>query len=107
MCALKNWNIEAITGYKPFTTYYTDFSIAERFGTAGINDTYRRAKASWKNNVRYFTEIVMVLNWKIWEHHEKNPDLAELYTTLYEEADSYAMEHFKGDDLQYFLRTTD
>ena len=25
---LKDWNIEALTGYKPKTTFYTDFSIA-------------------------------------------------------------------------------
>lgn len=38
-----DWNIEALTGYVPKTTFYTDFSIADRFGTAAIEDTYRRA----------------------------------------------------------------
>ena len=27
--SFKTWNIEAMTGYKPMTTYYDDFSIAE------------------------------------------------------------------------------
>ena len=30
---IKTWNIEELTGYKPFTTFYEDFSIADAFGT--------------------------------------------------------------------------
>lgn len=33
---LENWTIEETTGYKPLTTFYTDFSIAEKFGLDGI-----------------------------------------------------------------------
>lgn len=29
---VKTWNIEAMTGYKPRTTFYEDFSIADHFG---------------------------------------------------------------------------
>ena len=32
----KDWNIEAMTGYKPITTFYMDFSIADKFGVAAI-----------------------------------------------------------------------
>ena len=39
---IKDWNIEQSTGYKPITTFYTDFSIAEMFGVEGIKDTYKR-----------------------------------------------------------------
>ena len=49
----------------------------------------------------------MVLNWKIWEHNEHNEEYASLYNELWEEADNYAMEHFKGEDLNYYLSTTD
>lgn len=107
MLAVKDWNIEALTGYTPITTYYMDFGIAERFGADVIRDTYKRATRTWKNNVEYFTEIVMVLNWKIWEHNERNQEFAKLYNELWKEADNYAMEHFKGEDLEYFLRTVD
>ena len=107
MQAVKDWNIEALTGYTPITTYYMDFGIAERFGETAIRDTYRKAKKEWENNVEYFTEIVMVLNWKIWEHYETNRKIADLYNSLWEEAEDYAMNHFKGEDLDYFLRTTD
>lgn len=31
--------------YEYKTTFWNDFSIAERFGAKAINDTYRRARA--------------------------------------------------------------
>ena len=105
---IANWNIEAMTGYKPITTYYEDFSIADAFGVDAIKDTYHRAFENWKDNVKYFTEIVMVLNWKCWEHYDAGRgNYCQLYQDLYFEADAYAREHFKGDDLTYYWNTTD
>lgn len=112
------WNIEELTGYKPMTTFWQDFSIAERFGTEAIKDTYRRASEEWHECVEYFTELVMVLNWKLWYYYENSSDgdfgpgavnrlYAELYNDLWSEADRWACEHFEGDDLAYFYRTTD
>lgn len=105
--AYKDWNIEAITGYVPKTTFYMDFSIADRFGVDAIQDTYNRAFESWKDNYIYLTELVMALNWKIWEHYERNEKYARLYNTLWETADAYAVENLKGEELSYFYRTTD
>ena len=34
---IKTWNIEAMTGYKPRTTFYEDFSIADHFGGPEIH----------------------------------------------------------------------
>ena len=53
------------------------------------------------------TELVMVLNWKIAEHYRKNDKLAEMYDELWHKADEWMYDHFDGDDLQYFMRTTD
>lgn len=44
---IENWRIEELTGYKPITTFYTDFSIADKFGVEAIKDTYNRSFASW------------------------------------------------------------
>ena len=66
------WNVEAMTGYKPITTFWTDFSIAEKFGVAAIIDTCKRALCEWKDNYKYLTELVMVLNHKIWQWYEVN-----------------------------------
>lgn len=103
----KDWNIEAMTGYKPITTFYMDFSIADKFGRSAVKDTYNRAMKSWSKDYKYLTELVLALNWKIWEHHEHNAALAELYNSLWEKASQYAEEHLKGEQLQYYYRTID
>lgn len=101
------WNIEAVTGYKPITTFWQDFSIADNFGEAAIVDTYERAFSEWKTNYKYLTELVMVLNWKIWQWFETNEDRAMLYQTLWGKADEYACTNLKGEELAYFYSTTD
>lgn len=106
------WNIEAVTGYKPQTTFWEDFSIADAFGWWAIRDTYKRAFDGWKNNYIYLTELVMVLNWKMWEWYADSPTeyeerIAMLYRELYEAADKYACDNLKGEELDYYYRTTD
>ena len=83
MFTIKTWNIESMTGYKPITTFYEDFSIADRFGANAILDTYKRAFKYWKNDYKYLTELVMVLNWKIYEHYQKNDRFANIYNDLW------------------------
>lgn len=104
---IKTWNIEEMTGYKPITTFYEDFSIADNFGLSAIKDTYKRAMEAWKSDYKYLTELVMALNWKIWEHYEQNDAYAKLYDKLYREADEYACNNLKGEELSYFYQTTD
>lgn len=104
---IKTWNIEAMTGYKPFTTFYEDFSIADWFGVSAIRDTFNRAFEGWKDNHLYLTELVLALNWKIWEHYETNEEYARVYNELWEKADEYAMDNLEGTELDYFLSTTD
>ena len=104
---IKMWNIEEMTGYKPITTFWQDFSIADMFGLEAIKDTYKRAFNEWKGNYEYLTELVMVLNWKIWEHYENNEEMAKLYNDLWTNADEYALENLVGNELKYFLEVTD
>lgn len=104
---IKTWNIEEVTGYKPITTFYEDFSIADKFGKSAIIDTYKRAFKEWKNDYKYLTELVMALNWKIYEHYQTNEELAKVYNGLWEEADEYAQDNLKDDELSYFYSTTD
>ena len=104
---LPEWNIEAMCGYVPKTTFYMDFSIADRFGPGAVKETYKRAFEQWKTNVVFITELVMVLNWKIWEHYEHNDGLAKLYNDLWETAGGWCLDNLKDDDLRYYLETTD
>ena len=104
---IKTWNIEEMTGYKPFTTFYEDFSIADMFGVAAIKDTYNRAFEAWKDNYKYLTELIMALNWKIWEHYEENETYAEVYDILWRHSDEWAMENLSGEARRYYLKITD
>lgn len=90
------------------TTFWLDFSIADKFGLSAIKDTYRRAFDAWKDDYRYLTELVMVLNHKIWEHYEKgNKQKYELYNDLWIKADTYAIDNLNDDELMYFCMVTD
>jgi len=108
------WNIEAETGYTPQTTFFEDFSIAEIFGgqsdsqkTEAVRDTFARAFHEWKSNYVYLTELVMVLHWKLWYHHELGREnLAKTYDDLWQWADAYACDTLSGDELAYFYSTT-
>ena len=49
----------------------------------------------------------MVLNHKIWQWYGKNDALARLYDRLWKEADGYACDNLKGEELSYFFEVTD
>lgn len=105
---IKDWNIQAMTGYVPQTTIYSDFSIADRFGVAAVRDTFNRMHEEWKNNHIYLTELTMALNWKIWEHYETgNNELGLLYDELWKQEDLYCQENLTGEELEYYYTTTD
>lgn len=93
---------------RPTTTFNMDFQIAEAFGENAIRDTYKRAKAEWKNDCGYFTELVVVLNERCWMWHSKgNEKLSSLYSELYYDANDYALDNYKGEEAQHFLDVTD
>jgi len=95
-------------GYECKTMFWDDFTIADAFGEKGIRDTYKRAFEEWKTNTEYITEFVMVLNHKcnIW-YDKGNEEYSRIYQELYEQADAWCMDNLQGDDLNYFLQTTD
>lgn len=109
MPKIKDWNIKALTGYEPKTTVYSDFSIAEVFGISAICSTYSQLLDEWKNDIVYLTELSMALNWKIWEHHEKNDTFAKMYNDLWFKCCDFIEKTFAKDKeaLSYFYRTTD
>ena len=96
-----------MTGYESKTTFWDDFCIAERFGHKAIKDTFNRAFDEWKSNIEYITELVMILNWRMWRLADFDEDTAKLYEDLWKIADGWCMDNLKGDDLNYFLSITD
>lgn len=126
--SLPQWNIEAFSGYKPKTTFWQDFSIADAaymFGEnplAAVRKTYRTAFKEWKSDHVFLTELVMVLNHKIWYHYEAalNADkkglpnrrdyhtaLSHLYDELWRECYAWGCEHLSGEEAAYFYDTLD
>lgn len=89
------------------TTFFTDFTFAEMFWEKAIRETYQRCLKERSNDVRYFTEFVVALNWKIWEWYEKDKKVAKVYDELRRQADLLALEIFKWKDKDYYLRETD
>lgn len=95
-------------GYEMKTTFWEDFTIADLFGTTAIQETFDRSFNDWKTDTEYITEFTMVLNWKIWQHYEKqNHVLCELYDKLWRQMDEWCMNNLKGKDLKYYITTTD
>ena len=103
--------------YECFTTFWDDFTIADSLKhgqIAAIKDTYKRAFKEWKHDYKYLTELVMVLNHKIWQWYDgekwengKSTDIARVYSKLWEEARDYAETHLKDEELSYYFRITD
>jgi len=82
------------------TTFWEDFTIADRFGIDGIEDTYQRAFNEWRSDVKDLKELILVLNHKIWQYHEKLPQISEVYHQKYNEAYRWATENLNDKDLQ-------
>ena len=96
-------------GYEMQTTFWSDFTIADALGIDAIRDTYQRAFNEWKTNCKYITELSMVLNWKLfeWYNKDENCEQWKLYQRLYMQTDTWCMDNLKGEDLEYYIKTTD
>lgn len=101
------WTIEEMTGYKPITTFYMDFTIADVWGLDAIRETFERSFNDWKNNYKYITELSLVLNWKIWRWYDEKYEFAVLYDELWRKIDKWCLDNLKGVELDYYLQTTD
>lgn len=108
---IANWTIigcdDIEKGYREYTTCWIDFSIAE---TGGVNEVVRTFESMFDNlkeNVKMVTELAIVLNWKMWDtakHGNKN--LCMCYYNLCEYVTGWCMTNLKGNDLDYFIQTT-
>lgn len=95
-------------GYKVLTTLWDDFSIADLFGIAAIRDTCKSSLKFAKDaGYKELTELVLVLNHKSWFWNERNDEYTTVYISLYEQVQNYAFAHLKGEELKYFIQTTD
>lgn len=90
--------LEGLTGRERISTFYADLSIAECFGLEGVLDTCKNVCRYWKDDVEMFSEFVLCVNWKAWEHAERNNDnWAQVYSELYYAIDELACEYYAND----------
>lgn len=115
---IPKWNITEMTGYEPKTTFWMDFSIADKFGLDAVKDTFERAFKEWCKNAVYVTELAMVVNHKCWEHYHRGQnelpqflsnhnEVGQYYKDKYYEILDWVDENLSNDDLTYFYNTLD
>lgn len=118
---LPEWSMAKEIGYKPKTTFWDDFSIAELYGEPspieGIIDTAQRAFREWKHDVVYITELSLVLNHKgfFWhnvgvdhgedEEHKLFLNIRDAYMELWRQLHDWVHDNLKGDDFEYYFQT--
>ena len=96
-----------LTGYGDAkTTFWADFRVCGGDERA-IRDTYKRALPLAKSDKEYGTELAMTLNWLCWAYAESHRETAKVFEELWRDLDSYIIKNWKGDDLSYYLKTTD
>ena len=101
--------LSKFTDWRPQTNAWQSFSIAEQISEREVNNTYKRLFEQMKCDYKTLTELVMVLNHKMFQHSEipGHRRLCELYGNLFESADEYALKTLKDEKLSYFLSITD
>ena len=104
---LEKLSLEKMLDYKFESTFWEEFSIAEDYGSEGVRDHWNLVFEQWKGNIKYLTELVLVLNLKLFIWFKVDDDLGKMYEQLWMETDGYALETLKGDDLHYYLHTLD
>lgn len=98
----------ADTNFEEQTTFWQDFCIAEYYGEKSIQETFNNIFKEWKNDIKFMTELTLVLNYKEWKHHDNgNFKISKLYHDLCVKVDNWCTSNFTGNDLQYFLKNTD
>lgn len=124
----KNWelNLADMSGYERKYTFYADFGIAEfcevyKDDPNAVKETFKRVKESWGKDIKAMTEVVMVLNHKIWAFYgnvdskylncseEWRVHFMEVYQSLYEECVAFIDKEFANDTdaLSYYFEVTD
>lgn len=90
----------------PDNTFRQDFLIAERFGINAIIETAKIATKEWFDNPYMFAALVITLNHRLWDLHQTNPYVAEVYEQLYFNADNKSCE-YTGEDADIYFALTD
>lgn len=88
-----------MNGYQRITTFANDFALADLFGTKAIVQTYVTAVKSYMNNYKYFTELILVLNYLCWFwYYNGEETLSKQYAALYHDCAARFDDHYAPAD---------
>lgn len=98
-------------GHERKTTFFSDLSIAECYGAAGVRDTYDRVIDDWMDNLVFITEFIVCLGLKAsqWAGRAGGTELQDVYTNLFANATDAFYNHYEGNEeaCDYFFQMTD
>ena len=104
---LEKYRLEEALDFHFESTFWEEFSIAEAYGPKGIREHYDLVFDQWRDNVKFLTELVLVLSLKINKWFMVDDELGLTYDALWRECDAWTLKNLKGDDLHYYLSTLD
>jgi len=93
--------------YRFETPFWELFSLSEGLSPETIRKNYGDVFPVCQDNLTYLTELVLVLNLKIWQWYKKDDTIGRTYDELWKKTDAYALQTLKGEDLHYYLSTLD
>lgn len=93
-------NLAELKGCKRKTTYMHDLSIGEWCeGYKGVFMTVRNSMLERRDDVEYMAEFVLCVNWKSWEHYNRNNmNWSRFYSLLYEYVRDLMYDYYEGDE---------
>lgn len=101
-------------GYTPVSNILEVFERAEKDEPKEIvhkvlTMLVAKANTEYKNDYRVRTELVLVLNHKIWEWHQKDNMMGIVYDTLWKIAVDEFFKDFENNEeaISYYVRVTD
>ena len=110
------WQMCGMVQYEPVTDLRNALSKYEQKGKKELEQFVKTEvevlKQKWlevEENYKRITELVMFLNWKIWQRDEKDCgcELEAMYDKLWRKYHSWCQSHFKGEASSYYFKTTD
>jgi len=84
----RNFEMNLREDYKRQTTFTSDFSIAEWCvgieGMKAISETLKNAIMNFRDDIKFFAELIIVVNMKSWEHAARgNNNYGAMYSEVY------------------------
>ena len=102
--------LSKVGDYKPMTKFFRDLSVAEFFGRHAISSAFDGLCEKYLSNYKYYTELVLCLNWKAWEWDARGDvDYTNLYSELYYMADERFWANYEHDEeaIDYYFKVID